>query len=222
MVFPLVPSPLGGNLGAKTASFFALDPVLGIVPIEPVLDLVPGFSPFRVTMDMVDSEQATFSYDVTEHAIQDFLDITSNVHKRLESITISGTLGATAPMFPGAAAPSVGSFSRLDLLRVANLKRLADLRRPVMVVTPRVGLAKAFIANISQSWSPSDAESTALAVTLKEARMVSPMFNSEPDYPSMPSGNNAAVGGGMSATRTVGETATASTVAGIAPTVGAA
>lgn len=225
MVFPLVPSPLGGNLGAFTASVFKLDPT-GTVPLEPILDLVPGFSPLRVTFDMVDSESISYEYEVTEHAIQDFLDISSNIRKRLEQVTITGTMGATPPFVLGSVItpPVVGSFQRLDLIRARNLKALADARAPVMLVTPRVGLAKCIITSIQQNWTPAAAESTSMTLTFREARLVSPLTGDllAPDFPSQTPGNNAAEGGGVGTTATATESATASTTTGVPPTVGVA
>lgn len=220
---PLLPSALGGNLGAFRASIFRLDP-FGVVPLEPLPDIVPGVTPLRVTLDMVDGEQAVYDYDVTEHAIQALADVTANVRKRLETITITGTLGATLPMVPGAAAPAFGSFTRMDLLRARNLKAIADARAMVMVVTPRVSLARAFITSIQQSWSPSDGESTIVTVSFREARLVSPVIGVSlaPDFPAQPPGNSAAVGGGQSVVTPINTTATASSTPGVAPTIGAA
>jgi len=241
MVFPLVPSPMGGNLGATTASFFRLDP-LGVAALEPLIDLIPGLTPLRVTFDMVDSESATYTYDVTEHPLQSFLDVTTNVHKRLEKITITGTLGATPPLqnFPPAPLPSPssaggaalavippppvpGSSLRLDLLRIRNLKSIADARAPIMVVTPRLGLGKCFIESIVPNWNPNLAESSTVTITVKEARLVNPLTGGEllaPDYPAQSPGNNASSGGGQSQTSAAGESASpASTDAG-APRLG--
>lgn len=201
MVFPLVESPLGGNLGATTASFFKLDPT-GTAALEPLIDLIPGITPLRITFDMVDNESATFDFDVTEHAIQDFLDVTSNIHKKLRQITISGTLGATPPLLPVPAPPIPGSTARLDLLRVKNLVALADQKQMIMFVTPRVSMAKGILVNVQQQWSPPDAESTRVGVTIREARLVSPLTGDlvAPDYPSQTPGNNATSGGGQSST----------------------
>jgi len=220
MTWPLVPNPLGGNLGATTCSVFRLDP-LGVTALEPIADIVPGLSPLRVTFDMVDGEQAIYEYDVTEHAIQSFLDVTSNVRKRLEQITITGLVASAPPLLPMGAAPSPPEL-RLDLIRAANLKAIADSRSPVMVVTPRVGLAKAFITLIQQGWSPAQGDSTVVNLTVREARLVSPLTGDliAPDYPSQSPGNNAATGGGQAATTPVGQTATPSGTTGVPPTVG--
>ena len=217
MVWPLQPSPLGGNLGATTCSVFQLDP-MGIAALEPLADIIPGVTPLRVTFDMVDGETATYEYDVTEHAIQAFVDVTTNVHKRLEMITITGTLGAMPPLLPMGAVPTPPGL-RLDLIRVANLKSIADQRSPIMLVTPRVGLAKAFITTIQQVWSPPSGDSTVVTLTVKEARIVSIITGDliAPDYPSQAPGNNAASGGGQASTTPAGETATPSGTTGVPP-----
>ncbi len=222
MTWPLVPNPLGGNLGATTCSVFRLDP-LGVTALEPIADIVPGLSPLRVTFDMVEGEQAIYEYDVTEHAIQSFCDVTSNVRKRLEQITITGFLGAMPPLLPMGAAPAPPGV-RLDLIRMTNLKAIADSRSPVMVVTPRIGIAKAFIQLIQQGWSPAQCDSTQVNLTVREARLVSPLTGDliAPDFPAQAPGNNAATGGGQAATTSTGQTATASGTTGVPPTVGGA
>jgi hypothetical protein len=238
MVFPLVESPLGGNLGAFTCSVYKLDQ-FGIVPLEPLLDIIPGVSPMRVTFDMVDNEQGIYDYDVVEHPIQDLIDVTTHVHRRLERITVTGTMSGmgplglippppvtppviTPPPLPlGIQAPSLGSVSRLDLIRVRNLKRMAATRSPVMVVTPRLGLARAFITSITPGWAPDDGESSILTVSFKELRFVTAIMGElAADYAEQTPGNNVASGGGQAATTASGESATASGVTGVPPTGG--
>ena len=223
---------MGGILGAFTASFFKLDP-LGNVPLEPLLDLIPGLSPLRVTLDMVDSESVTYTYTKTNHPVQDFFDITSHVKKNLERVTISGTLGALLPLVPapiptfGLAPPPPpvpGSLLRLDLIRIANLKNIADARQPIMVVTPRVGMARGIITMLQPRWGPDDGESSTVSITVEEIRRVSPIIGTPSvDYPAQTSGNNASSGGGQTASKASGGTSTlASGGAGdaLAPTHG--
>lgn len=206
-MFPLVPSPLGGNLGAFTVSVFRLDPT-GVAVLEPVADVVPGLSPLRVTFDMADSESAIFEYDVTEHAIQGLIDISSNVRRKLRGITITGTLGALPPLLPGVGGfqpPSPGGLLRLDLMRMRNLVAIADARAMVMVVTPRVALARCFITSINQNWSPDNGESTMVTMTVREARLVSLMLGdvAAADHPAQLPGNNTSTGGGQSSVRPI-------------------
>lgn len=182
-------SPLGGILGARTASFFRLDPT-GTVPVEPVLDLRPAFTPNRITMDMVDSEDVSRNFIITTNALQDFTSATSNNHRDLIRMTVSGTLISGIPL------PLVGQVGfaglRADLLKVANLEALADAREPVMVVTPRVSLPKAFIESVSRSWTPDLGENTLITVTLVEARIVNPLSADDaiPDVAGSNTGNN--------------------------------
>ncbi len=215
-------SPLGGNLGSYTAAFYRLDPATFTVPLEPLPDIVPGiFSPLRVTLDIVDSESMTLSYDVTEHPVQSFLDVTTNVRKRLRGMTITGTWGGTPPLLPliGAVPPVPGSFARLDLVRLNALQNIADSREPIMVVTPRHSMHRAFITNLNSQWSPNEGESMIVSVTLKEARLVSALIGDAvaPDYPSQETGNNQVTGGGQSATSEVTTTASPPFSPGRAP-----
>lgn len=224
-------SPLGGILGATTCSVYRLDPT-GTVPLEPIPDLLPGvFTPFRVTLDIVESEQYQSECEITQHAIQDFLDTISHVHVRLDVLTVNGTLGAglkpmpalPGPGLPGPGIPSPaipGAFARLDLLRVKNLRRLQKARVPLMVVTPRDSLAKCFLATVASSYAKDDGDQTTVTLVFIEARVVSPLLGAEvaPDYPAQAAGNNAASGGGQAATTTVDAGATAPSAPGAAPT----
>lgn len=216
-----VASPLGGILGATTCSVYRLDPT-GTVPLEPIPDLVPGvFTPFRVTLDIVDSEQMASECDVTAHPVQDFFDVTSHVHKRLDMLNITGTLGAGLKPLPfqGPSAPS--AFARLDLLRVKNLRALQASRAPLMVVTPRNSLAKCFLASVVPSWTSADGERTTISLGFIEARLVSPLVGEAivPDFPEQSAGNNAASGGGQAQTAPVGVEGFSDGTPGVAPDV---
>jgi hypothetical protein len=208
-------------LAKLTCSIFKLDP-LGVTPTEPVADVQPGFSPRRVTLDMIDQEGASYDYDVTEHNVAGFRDIASNVRKRLETITVQGTLGRTAP-FVVPIALGQSPFARRDTERLEALKAIADARAPVMVVTPRVGLAKALITYIQHQWSPQNGESLLVSITAREVRIVSPLIGTAvaADFPAQNPGNNVATGGGQSATATVNQSATPSGIVGVPPTLGA-
>lgn len=235
-------SPLGGTPGRFTASIFRLDPVAG-VPIEPLADFIPGLTPLRVTLDMIDSESVSYDYDVTEHAVQSWLDVSSNIRKRLESLTITGTLGATppptiAPFIPGLGGggatpfipgvpfqpnmpPMPPELVRLDMLRLRNLKSIADARQPVMVTTPRVTLGRCAITSISPSWSPDLGESSTVSISFREIRLVDPLLGPVvPDFDEMIPGNNTETLGGASATNTgqattAGQTGNAPEVRGV-------
>lgn len=220
-----VESPLGGNLGASTASFFRLDPATFTVPIEPIVDLVPGVTPLRVTMDMVDSETLQLDYDVTENSLQDFTDVASNVRRRLRRVSVTGTLSRLAPLSPlGVPPPPTPPGLQLDLLRARNLQAMADARLPMMFVSPRTSLARAFISSYSQPWSPDNGESLIVTLQLVEARLVSPITAPvAQDYPAQAPGNNAATGGGQQSSKVVEtQTPTPPTAPGNAPGVRAA
>jgi hypothetical protein len=219
-------SPLGGLLGARTASFYRLDPT-GTVPIEPIADLRPAFTPNRVVLDMVDTEDIERTYQVTANALQDFTSATSNVHRDLIRLTVSGTLisGIDLP-FVGAVGlggvPGFGGGLRADLLKIANLEALADAREPIMVVTPRVSLPKAFIESISRGWSPEQGENTLVTVSLVEARVVNPLSADAavPDVAGSNTGNNATVAAGAQSPLPVQtQTVTPPPVFGAAPNV---
>jgi len=192
-----------GIIGFNTASFYRLDPT-GTVPIEPIADIVPGVTPFRVTFDMIDSESQMQAYRVTRNTLQDFSDVTPNVHKELTQITITGTLSAAAPMSIVGLPPLPTFGARLDLLRLANLERIADQRRPIMCVTPRVSLARCFITSITRPWVPSDGDSSVVTVTVLEARIASP-YNADvlPDTDALDAGNSQTTGGGEQSAGTV-------------------
>lgn len=213
MVQPFIKSPLGGFLGVRTATFYRLDPT-GTQPIEPLGDLIPSFTSNRVALDMIDSEDVDRSYMVTTNALQDFTSATSNVHKNPERLSLSGTLVSTVDT------PGVGSVGfvglRADLIRVANLEELADRREPILVITPRVSIPRAFIESISKSWNPDQGENTLITISLVEARIVSPLTAGGvvPDVGASATGNNSITQAGSQAAPTV---QTQSTTPGAAP-----
>ena len=222
MVQPFIKSPLGGILGARTATFYRLDST-GTQPIEPLGDLIPSVTSDRVGLDMVDSEDVDRSYVVTMNALQDFTSATSNVHKNPERLSLSGTLVSSVGL---ALAGSIGFAGlRADLIRVANLEELADARQPIMVVTPRISMPRAFIESISRSWNPAQGENTLITISLVEARVVSPITadNVIPDVESSATGNNRITEAGSQAAATVQtQTVTPGAAPGVAPSVVAA
>ena len=222
MVQPFIKSPLGGILGARTATFYRLDST-GTQPIEPLGDLIPSVTSDRVGLDMVDSEDVDRSYMVTMNALQDFTSATSNVHKNPERLSLSGTLVSSVGL---ALAGSIGFAGlRADLIRVANLEELADARQPIMVVTPRISMPRAFIESISRSWNPAQGENTLITISLVEARVVSPITadNVIPDVESSATGNNRITEAGSQAAATVQtQTVTPGAAPGVAPSVVAA
>lgn len=189
-----------GQLGIVTCSVFRLDPT-GTVPVEPVVDIVPGVTPFRVTIDVITQEQKTSNYRVTRNTLQDMTDTTPNNHRELEVINVSGVLSSMGPLTVAGGPPPATFGFRLDLQRINNLERLAAERRPVMVVTPRVSLASAFITSISRPWTPANGESTPVTITFMETRVlgVGQAIAALADTDSLAAGNTASTGGGTQA-----------------------
>lgn len=225
MVAPFVQSPLGGLLGARTASFYRLD-AAGLMPVEPIADLVPAFSPRRVVLDMVDSEDVELSFEVTTNALQDFRDATSNVHKSLDRMTISGTLVSSIDLaligsVGTGGIPGIGGGLRADLLRLENLEAMANRREPVMVVTPRRSFARAIIESVSPSWTPDTGDNMLVTISIVEARIVSPLTGTiVPDVAGSTTGNNAVASVGAQAPAPVTtQLVTPPAVPGLSPTV---
>jgi len=224
---PFFPGVLGKNYGVTTCSIYRLDPLSFTTPVEPIIDLVPGVTPLRVTLDMIDGEQVQLDYDVTVHALQDPRDATTNVHKQLERLTISGTMIPQPQQAPVAApfliAPNPNGLIRLDQVRLANIQKIADAGLPVMVTTPRYTLSKALIESVSSNQANTDGELTLVTLSFVEARIVSPLTGEQlaPDYPSMVPGNNQTTNGGQqSTTQADTQTATVSPTTGVSPRLG--
>lgn len=226
MVSPFVKNPLGGNLGARTASFFRLDP-LGNVPIEPLLDLVPAFTPNRITFDMIDQEDFDLSFLVTENALQDFSSAQSNIHHNLDRITVSGTVisSINLPLIGSVGTPGIPGFGgglRLDLIKTENLRELALRREPIMYVSPRESLPKCFIARIGKSWNPATGDNSILVVDLVEARIVNPLLakSAIPDVANSATGNNSMTEAGSQSPNPVqSQNVSQGSTVGISPSV---
>lgn len=227
MVSPFVKNPLGGNLGVRTASFFRLDPT-GTVPVEPLLDLVPALNPARVTIDAIESETKDSTYLITTNALQDFTSAQSNNHKEPVRITVSGILISSIDLglvgsVGVAGIPGFGGGLRADLLKVDNLEAMADTKEPIMYVSPRIDMAKAFIESVSRSWDPDLGDNTIVTVSLVEARIVNPLIGDSavPDVEASATGNNAVVGASaQGGTPVETQSVTNSNVLGLAPDLG--
>jgi hypothetical protein len=226
MVAPFVENPLGGILGIRSASFFKLDPT-GTVPTAGLGELINPLNPNKVAFDVTDSEDYERGYAVTTNPLQDFTSATSNVHKSLERITVSGTLVSSIDLaLIGSVGvggiPGFGGSLRADLLKIANLETIADEREPIMFISPRVSMPKAFIESIARSWSPDLGENTILTVTLVEARIVNPLTAdvAVPDVAGSFTGNNATSPAGTQAAAPVTtQTVIPSSSFGLPPTV---
>jgi hypothetical protein len=84
-------TPLGGTLGLRTAAFYRVDRNSGL-PIAKIGDLLPALGPDRVTYDAIDSETVSQGFAVTTNALQDLSSATSNVHRDLIRVSLTGTL----------------------------------------------------------------------------------------------------------------------------------
>jgi hypothetical protein len=194
-----VPTALGGIKMVQTASIYRLSKLSGFqVPIEPIIDLVPGITPLRVTMDLIESEDISLNYTVTENSLQDFSNATSNVHRELQRFSISGVMAATLQVVQPVPIPATtgGAFVRWDLVRIENLQTIANRMEPVLVVTPRFGL-RCFIEGISRPWTPELGPNTEVTISCVEARILSPgQSSAQPDYNAQLPGNGTQSGGG--------------------------
>lgn len=190
MPSPFIKSPLGGILGVRSGSLYRLDPT-GTVPLSTVGEFVNPFDPQKFALDVTDSEDWSIPFQVTENPLQDFSSASTNVHKLLESVSVSGTmissldLGLLASVgFPGL---------RADLVKFENLRALADKKEPVLFVSPRGSMPKAFIESVTLSWNPELGDNSLVTMSLREARIVSPLTAAAvvPDVEASFTGNNA-------------------------------
>lgn len=213
-----IPVALAGIKMVQTCSIYKLLPPLFNIPIEPIIDLVPGITPLRVTFDLIDSEDISLNYTVTEHTLQDFSNATSNVHRDLQRFTISGIMTSSLQIPTPVPVPATaGGSVRFDLVRIANLEAIAETKQPVMVVTPRFAL-RCFIENISRPWSPDVGENTEVSITCVEARILSPASDlADPAFADQVPGNNEAGGGGNESGAPSNSTAQPSSTQGAAP-----
>jgi hypothetical protein len=176
---------------------------------------------------MIDSEDVQRNYLVTSNALQDFSNAQSNIHRDLIRHTYSGTLvsGVDIALIGSVGAggiPGFGAGIRADLLKIENLENLADRREPIMVVSPRVSLAKAFIESISRNWSPDLGDNTFVTVTVVEARIVNPLIADAviPDVENSATGNNSVTeAGSQSPTEVVSPEVQQGATVGVSPTV---
>ena len=226
MVSPFVQSPLGGNLGVRNATIYKLN-AAGTAPVATLIELANPFSPDKVGLDVVDSEDWSRSWTVTENPLQDFTAATSNVSKNSDTFSVSGTLISSVDVafltslgVPGV--PGFGGGLRADLLKLSSLEAIGNLKEPVMVVTPRRSLAKAFIESISTSWSPDVGDNTPVTIVFREARIVNPLTAEAvvPDVASSFTGNNQVSNAGAQAPLvTQTQSVTLSDIFGVGPKV---
>lgn len=196
----LVSKALNGITKAEFASVYRLSRVSGFqVPVAPIANFQPGLTSNHVTIDVVDSEDISVNYTVTQNTLQDFSNSTTNVHRELRRFSVSGVMGSTIDVrsFLGTGAIAQATRQRLDLVRIQNFYEIADRMEPVMAITPRFSLAQCFIESISRPWSPEIGPNTELTVSFVEARILSPGQSAAiPNYGAQLPGNGAPSGGG--------------------------
>jgi hypothetical protein len=178
MTTPFLQRAFEGLVGASTASFYRLNK-FG-VPTQLITDIDPIPTPDRATLDMIDSESNSEDYAVTENPLQDLSSATTNVHRELERVEITGTLTSSINLgLLGSVGignlPGQPSLLRADLLVLNNLRALARRREAIMYVSPRKSLPFAFIQRIVDNWTPELGENTTVQISLVEARIVSPL-----------------------------------------------
>ena len=212
--------------GPTTATIYKLDPA-GLLPIEPLVDIIPTVSPNRQSVDVVLSSSHTESYSVTRNAIQRGFDTTSHVKKQLAQVSITGIIsGAPLLAIAGAIGAALGALNssgavdvnprlqsigaqvpgfpspRRDLLQLQMLRLLADQRKPVMLATPDFALPRCIITRISRSNGAEVGIGTEVVIDFIEARIIAPQFTDAiPDLDAVLNGNSSAVdAGGQPAT----------------------
>ncbi len=189
---PFVQDPLAGLTEGQTAAFYRLNDA-GL-PVGSLFDITPN--PDRVRTDMIDSEVSSLTWTTTDHALQDLSSASSNVHRDLATMTITGTM-VSAQTFGLVGSVGIGNIPgfagviRSDLQRLRDLRSLASRREAVMVITPRVTFSLAFITSVADNWSPDIGENTIVTIGLKEARIVNPLTSSSliPDSLAMNAGS---------------------------------
>lgn len=196
----------GGTVSVRTGTFYRLNRS-GTQPIAAVGDITEPTAaerPNKVQLDMVDSESESNTFNVTQEALQDFTDATSNVSRTPQVITLSGTLTSVTPLdslnlitqaldfTTPAVVELIQDPDRRDLVIYAALLALANRREPIMYVSPRVSMPRAFIASLDRDWNPETGDNTMVSVSLVEARIVQPLIAQETllDVAAMNTGNN--------------------------------
>ena len=208
MVSPFQKNPLTGIRGKFGVTFFRLDPT-GTVPISRLVTL--NGNPNQITIDIVDSEDWSETYETTDNALQDFSTATSNSHRNLETQDFTGTLVGAETLLG----------QRRDLRKIEELRTLAARREPVMVVSPRISMPKAFITALGGNWTPDLGDNSIVSISVKEARIVSPLTADRvvPDLAASATGNNRVTDAGSQAPQADGAGGTSTGVTGQAPTV---
>lgn len=192
-----------GLVGIQGLSIYRLIPPLYQVPVEPVLDLVPGITPFRVTSDVVQASSMPSEYRVTRKRMQDFSDVTTHVQSmprmlQADVLLAAGGLNLSLPGLPTFPNTGLVRLARLDLMRFAYLDQMAQRREPVLALTPQFSLT-GFIEALTPQWGNVDGWSLRVGITIVEARIVGPSLAGQvPDVDALATGGNAGSQAGTS------------------------
>jgi hypothetical protein len=167
-----------GLVGIQGLSIYRLIPPLYLVPIEPVLDLVPGITPFRITADVIQASSMSRAFRVTRKRLQDFSDVTTHVQEELRTLQAdvllaAGGLTPSLPGLPGTPNTGLVRLARLDLLRFSFLDQMASRREPVLAITPQFSIT-GFIEALTPQWGNVDGWSLRVGISIVEARIVGP------------------------------------------------
>jgi len=192
-----------GLIGIQGLSIYRLIPPLYQVPIEPVLDLVPGITPFRVTADVTQSSSMSRTFRVTRKRLQDFSDVTTHVQEDLRTLQVdvllsAGGLNLSLPGIPGLPSTGLTRLARLDLLRFSYLDQMASRREPILAITPQFSLI-GFIEALTPQWGNVDGWSLRVGISIVEARIVGPsLAGAVPDVDALSTGGNPSSQAGTS------------------------
>ena len=212
-----------GLVGIQGLSIYRLIPPLYQVPIEPVLDLVPGITPFRITADVIQASSMSRAFRVTRKRLQDFSDVTTHVQEELKTLQAdvllnAGGLNLSLPGIPNFPNTALVRLARLDLMRFAYLDQMAARREPVLAITPQFSIT-GFIEALTPQWGNIDGWSLRVGISIVESRIVGPsLASSVPDVDALSTGGNgSAQSGTSSGTSTVSVEPTSPAAPGISP-----
>lgn len=195
-------NPLNGYLSGRTATLYRLDPT-GRLPVARLGEIFGAFNPNKISIDMITSEGGSTVSRTTDHSLESYADATTAIRREPETRTIGGLLTSTIPipLVGGVGAGGIlsgiqsvfGVGLRPDLIMLANLRAMQARGEPVAVATPRWSRSPVWITSIADSWAPGAGESIRISITVKDARILSPLDAGAvvPDLGSIEGGNYA-------------------------------
>lgn len=128
----------------------------------------------RVRFDLSKSRDHGKAYDVTSNPVE--RATSDNIIKQPDTLDLVGRLSANPLGFAGAAAllGTLGAFVRRDLIEVEKLRKIADEREPVIVVTPERTYPSMAITSMRERYDDSTGNGVLLTLSLREIKIVSP------------------------------------------------